>query len=217
MALKEDAEAGDEKYYTFVRRSNLLSGFEDEIPYMKNRFYLLECVAAGPGNTHWHHFGRTVDEAIEKCFRQTVACVLAAVNVTNDELELQLKAGHVEKLPELPKDFFTKKRVEEALRARAAAHRRAAASEYYGGAGPAGSRDAGRGWRHICKEARRGCRIKGAEGRQAVLVGPARGGGRVRVGAVADAPQAGGGSRAEEAVARAVVIWWRRRRGDCHY
>jgi hypothetical protein len=117
--LKEDAEAGDEMYYKFVRRStSLLSGFEDEIPYMKNRFYLLVCAALGPGKTPWHHFGRTVDEAIEKCFQQTVACVLAAVYVTDDELEQQLKAGHLKKLPELPKDFFTEKRVEDAMRAR---------------------------------------------------------------------------------------------------
>ena len=116
--MKEDAEAGDEIYYKFVRRSNLLSGFEDEIPYMKNRFYLLVCAAPGPGKTYWLHFGRTVDEAIEKCLQQTVACVLAAVYVTDDELEQQLKAGHLEKLPELRKDFFTEKRVEDALRAR---------------------------------------------------------------------------------------------------
>jgi len=106
-------------YYTFVQRSNFLSGFEDEIPYMKNRFYLLKSAAAGPGNTHWLHFGRTVDEAIEKCLQQTVACVLAAINVTDGELKRQLKAGRLEKLPELRKDFFTKKRVEEARRARA--------------------------------------------------------------------------------------------------
>ena len=118
MALKEDPEAGDEIYYKFVRRSHLLSGFEGENPYMKNRFYILVCAAMGPGNTLWHHFGTTVDEAIEKCFQQTIACVLAAVYVTDDELELQLKAGHVEKLPELPKPFFTEKRVEDALRAR---------------------------------------------------------------------------------------------------
>ena len=117
--MKEDAEAGDEKYYKFVWRSQFPSGFEDEVPYMKNRFYLLVCAAKGPGNTNWLHFGRTVDEAIEKCLQQTVACVLAAVYVTDDELEQQLKAGHLEKLPELPKDFFTEKRVEEALRARA--------------------------------------------------------------------------------------------------
>ena len=116
--MKEDAEAGDEMYYTFVRRSQFPSGFEGEVPYMKNRFYLLECAAPGPGKTFWLHFGRTVDEAMEKCFQQTVACVLAAINLTADELELQLRAGHVEKLPELRKDFFTKKRVEEALRAR---------------------------------------------------------------------------------------------------
>ena len=62
----------------------------------------------------------TVDEAIEKCLQQTVACVLAAVYVTDDELlELQLRAGHLEKLPELPKPFFTKKRVEEAAGAAA--------------------------------------------------------------------------------------------------
>ena len=118
MALKEDAEAGDEKYYKFVRRSQFPSGFEDEIPYMKNRFYLLSCAARGPGNTNWLHFGTTVDAVIEKCLQQTVACVLAAVYVTDDELELQLKAGCLEKLPELPKDFFTEKRVEEARRAR---------------------------------------------------------------------------------------------------
>jgi len=116
--LKEDAEAGDEKYYTFVRRSEMLSGFKGEIPYMRNRFYLLVCAAMGPGGTNWNHFGRTVDEAIEKCLQQTVACVLAAINVTANELELQLKAGHVELLPELRKDFFTEKRVEEARRAR---------------------------------------------------------------------------------------------------
>ena len=116
--MKEDAEAGDEMYYKFVMRSNLPSGFEGENPYMKNRFYILLCAAMGPGNTLWHHFGRTVDEAIEKCLQQTVACVLAAINVTPNEGELQLKAGHVEKLPELPKDFFTEKRVEEARRAR---------------------------------------------------------------------------------------------------
>ena len=116
--MKEDAEAGDEKYYKFVQRSHLLSGFDGENPYMKNRFYILVCAAAGPGGARWHHFGTTVDEAIEKCLQQTVACVLAAVYVTDDELELQLKAGHVEKLPELPKPFFTEKRVEEARRAR---------------------------------------------------------------------------------------------------
>ncbi len=118
MALKEDAEAGDEIYYKFVRRSDKPSGFEGEIPYMKNRFYLLLCAAMGPGNTLWNHFGKTVDAVIEKCLQQTVACVLAAVYVTDDELELQLKAGCLEKLPELPKDFFTEKRVEEARRAR---------------------------------------------------------------------------------------------------
>ena len=117
--MKEDAEAGDEMYYTFVRRSEFPSGFEGEIAYMKNRFYLLKSAAAGPGNTHWLHFGRTVDEAIEKCLQQTVACVLAAINVTDGELKRQLKAGRLEKLPELRKDFFTKKRVEEARRARA--------------------------------------------------------------------------------------------------
>ena len=31
----------------------------------------------------------------------------------NEELEQQLKAGRLEKLPELRKDFFTEKRVEE--------------------------------------------------------------------------------------------------------
>ena len=116
--MKEDAEDGDEIYYKFVMRSNLLSGFEGENPYMKNRFYILLCAAAGEG-ARWHHFGRTVDEAIEKCLQQTVACVLAAINVANEELEQQLKAGRLEKLPELPKPFFTKKRVEEARRARA--------------------------------------------------------------------------------------------------
>ena len=116
--MKEDAEAGDEMYYTFVRRSEFPSGFEGEIAYMKNRFYLLKSAAAGPGNTHWTHYGRTVDEAIEKCLQQTVACVLAAVYETDKELKRQLKAGHVEKLPELPKPFFTEKRVEEARRAR---------------------------------------------------------------------------------------------------
>ena len=116
--MKEDAEAGDEMYYKFVRRSDMPSGFEDEIPYMKNRFYLLLCAAPGPGKTYWLHFGRTVDEAIEKCLQQTVACVLAAINLKNEELELQLKAGHLEKLLELPKDFFTEKRVEDAMRAR---------------------------------------------------------------------------------------------------
>ena len=116
--MKEDAENGDEIYYTFARRSQFPSGFEGEVPYMKNRFYLLLCAAYGPGGTLWLHFGRTVDEAIEKCLQQTVACVLAAINVTDDELEQQLKAGHLEKLPELRKDFFTKKRVEEARRAR---------------------------------------------------------------------------------------------------
>ena len=117
--MKEDAEAGDEIYYKFVRRSQFPSGFEDEIPCMKNRFYVLECAAMGPGGTRWNHYGGTVDEAIEKCLQQTVACVLAAVYETDKELKRQLKAGHVEKLPELPKPFFTKKRVEEALRARA--------------------------------------------------------------------------------------------------
>ena len=116
--MKEDTEAGDEMYYTFVWRSETPSGFEGEIAYMKNRFYLLKCAAMGPGGTRWNHFGRTVDEAIEKCLQQTVACVLAAVYVTDEELEQQLKAGHLEKLPELPKDFFTEKRVEEARRAR---------------------------------------------------------------------------------------------------
>ena len=119
MALKEAAEAGDEIYYKFVRRSQFPSGFEDEIPYMKNRFYLLECAAQGPGGTRWNHFGTTVDAVIEKCLQQTVACVLAAINLTAEELEQQLKAGHLEKLPELPKDFFTDGRVEGALRARA--------------------------------------------------------------------------------------------------
>ena len=119
MAFEQDAEAGDEIYYKFVRRSQFPSGFEDEIPCMKNRFYLLECAAMGPGGALWLHFGRTVDEAIEKCLQQTVACVLAAINLTANELELQLKAGHLENLPELPKDFFTEKRVEDALRARA--------------------------------------------------------------------------------------------------
>ena len=116
--MKEDAEAGDEMYYTFVRRSQFPSGFEDEIPCMKNRFYLLSCAACGPGNTNWLHFGRTVDEAIEKCLQQTVACVLAAVYETDGEWKRQLKAGRLEKLPELRKDFFTKKRIEEARRAR---------------------------------------------------------------------------------------------------
>ena len=117
--MKEDAEAGDEMYYKFVWRStNLLSGFEDEIPYMKNRFYLLLCAAMGPGGARWNHFGTTVDAVIEKCLQQTVACVLAAINLKNEELELQLKAGHLEKLLELPKDFFTEKRVEDAMRAR---------------------------------------------------------------------------------------------------
>ena len=78
---------------------------------------------------NWLHFGRTVDEAIEKCLQQTVACVLAAVYETDEELKRQLKAGRLEKLPELRKDFFTKKRVEEA-RKLAAAHGRAAASEH---------------------------------------------------------------------------------------
>ena len=118
MALKQDAEASDEKYYKFVQRSSLLSGFEGENPYMKNRFYILLCAAQGPGRTRWNHFGTTVDKVIEKCFQQTVACVLAAINLTNEELEQQLKAGRLEKLPELRKDFFTEKRVEEALRAR---------------------------------------------------------------------------------------------------
>ena len=118
MALKEDAEDGDEIYYKFVIRSNLLSGFEGENPYMKNRFYLLLCAACGPGGTRWKHFGTTVDAVIEKCLQQTVACVLAAVYETDEELKRQLKAGHLEKLPELPKDFFTEKRVEEARRAR---------------------------------------------------------------------------------------------------
>ncbi len=116
--MKEDEEAGDEIYYKFVRRSQFPSGFEGEVPYMKNRFYLLLCAARGPGNTNWLHFGTTVDAVIEKCLQQTVACVLAAVYVTDEELEQQLKAGHVEKLPELPKDFFTEKRVEDARRAR---------------------------------------------------------------------------------------------------
>ena len=116
--MKEDPEAGDELYYTFVLRTNKPSGFEGENPYMKNRFYLLLCAAPGPGKTRWLHFGRTVDEAIEKCLQQTVACVLAAINVANEELEQQLKAGRLEKLPELRKDFFTEKRVEEARRAR---------------------------------------------------------------------------------------------------
>jgi hypothetical protein len=119
VALKEDAEDGDEIYYKFVIRSNLLSGFEGENPYMKNRFYLLLCAACGPGGTRWKHFGTTVDAVIEKCLQQTVACVLAAVYETDEELKRQLKAGHLEKLPELPKDFFTEKRVEEARRARA--------------------------------------------------------------------------------------------------
>ena len=116
--MKEDAEDGDEIYYKFVIRSNLLSGFEGENPYMKNRFYLLLCAACGPGGTRWKHFGTTVDAVIEKCLQQTVACVLAAVYETDEELKRQLKAGHVEKLPELPKPFFTEKRVEEARRAR---------------------------------------------------------------------------------------------------
>ena len=116
--MEEDAEAGDDMYYKFVLRSQFPSGFKGEVPYMKNRFYLLLCAARGPGGTNWLHFGRTVDEAIEKCLQQTVACVLAAVYVTDEELELQLKAGHLEKLPELPKDFFTEKRVEDAMRAR---------------------------------------------------------------------------------------------------
>ena len=55
---------------------------------------------------------------MEKCFQQTVACVLAAINLTPEELEQQLKAGRLEKLPELRKDFFTEKRVEDAMRAR---------------------------------------------------------------------------------------------------
>ena len=87
--MKEDPEAGDDMYYKFVMRSNLLSGFEGENPYMKNRFYILLCAARGPGNTRWNHFGRTVDEAIEKCLQQTVACVLAAVYETDKELKRQ--------------------------------------------------------------------------------------------------------------------------------
>ena len=97
--MKEDAENGDEIYYKFVRRSHLLSGFEGENPYMKNRFYILLCAACGPGRTNWNHFGTTVDVVIEKCFQQTVACVLAAINVTDGELKRQLKAGRLEKLP----------------------------------------------------------------------------------------------------------------------
>ena len=117
----QDAEDGDENYYTFAWESPHVSAFHedwDKIPDMEDRIYLLICAAPGPGNTHWNHYGKTPEEVLENCLRQTVACVLAAVNEEYEEWKRQLKAGRLEKLLDLPKDFFTDGRVEDALRAR---------------------------------------------------------------------------------------------------
>ena len=117
----QDAEDDDEYYNTFAWESGQVSAFHedwDKIPDMKDRFYLLLCAAPGPGQTFWTHYGKTPEEVLEKCLRQTVACVLAAVNEEYEEWKRQLKAGRLEKLLDLPKDFFTDGRVEDALRAR---------------------------------------------------------------------------------------------------
>ena len=65
---------------------------------MKNRFYLLLCAARGPGGQTGPLAGRWTRR---QCLQQTVACVLAAVYVTDEELSCS--SGATEKLRSYPR------------------------------------------------------------------------------------------------------------------